>query len=576
MNKIRLSLFVLVALVVAGSSLFAQSVEEGRKFYYYERYESAKNQFEKVLQSNPKNEEAIYWLGQTLIDDNDSLAAKDLYQKALMENGNSPLLLAGMGHVELLEGKVNDARQRFETAISLSKGKDVDVFNAVGKANAQTRLGDANYAIEKLTQATNVRRFKNPYTYLYMGDAYRKLVDGGGAITSYRKALELEPGLAAAEYRIGRIYLTQNNSDYFIPAFERAVLKDPQFAPAYYELFYYWYSRDINKAAEYFDKYLAVADKKHTDEYDRISIIYARKAFQDAINAAKQKIEANPNDDPRYYKLIAYSYDELKDSVNALEYLNQYFSRQKEGDFVPMDYVFKAKLLSKFPGNEDKISDAYTQAIDLDTAKANKIKYATEAANLMAKAKKYQRQIDWMAKTSELKGDKLSEFEYYTFCKAVSDAISASNDTTEIMELYPMGDSITNAYITAFPDKPQGYSYRVLIAKKADKDTTLGLAIEPMEQQNAYLLKEGSESGKKTAFSNYYYMLFYYTQYVKDMTRVEGYKKAIEVAGKMMELYPDTNSEENKFAAQTRNQLQGALDKFEKSQQEYNEKVNRK
>lgn len=568
MNKIRLSLFVLVAVVVAGSSLFAQSVEEGRKFYYYDRFESAKNQFEKILASDPKNEEAIYWLGQTLIEDKDSLAAKDLYQKALTANGNSPLLLAGMGHVELLEGKTNDARQRFETAISLSKGKNIDVLNAIGKANAQTRLGDANYAIEKLKQATEVRRFKDPYTYLYMGDAYRKLIDGGGAITAYRKALEMDPKLAAAEFRIGKIYLTQNNTDYFLPSFEKAVEMDPNFAPGLYQLFYYWYSRDINRAANYFDRYLAASDKKPSDEYDRISIIYARKAFQEAINVAKQKIQANPNDDPRYYKLIAYSYDELKDSVNAKSYMDQYFTKQKAEDFVPMDYVFEAKLLSKFPGNEDSISAYYTRAIALDTVKANKIQYAAEAANIMAKAKKYQRQIDWMAKTSELKGDKLSEFEYYTFCKAVSDAITASADTLEIMELYPMGDSITNAYIQAFPDKPQGYSYRVLIAKKADKDTSKGLALEPMRQQNDYLAKEMSESGKKTIFSNYYYMLFYYTQYAKGITRVEGYQQAIAVAEKMMELYPDAASEENKFAQQTKTQLQGALDQFEKAQQQ--------
>ena len=52
-----------------------------------------------------------------------------------MANSNNPLLLAGMGHIELLEGKTQDARNRFETAISLSQGKNVAVLNAVGFAN---------------------------------------------------------------------------------------------------------------------------------------------------------------------------------------------------------------------------------------------------------------------------------------------------------------------------------------------------------------------------------------------------------------------------------------------------------
>ena len=45
--------------------------------------------------------------------------------------------------IELLEGKTNDARQRFETAISLSKAKDIDVLNAIGQANADVNAKTA-------------------------------------------------------------------------------------------------------------------------------------------------------------------------------------------------------------------------------------------------------------------------------------------------------------------------------------------------------------------------------------------------------------------------------------------------
>ncbi len=44
MNKILLSL---VVVLVAGSSLFAQSVEQGKKFYYYKRFKSAKAELKK-------------------------------------------------------------------------------------------------------------------------------------------------------------------------------------------------------------------------------------------------------------------------------------------------------------------------------------------------------------------------------------------------------------------------------------------------------------------------------------------------------------------------------------------------
>ena len=44
-----------------------------------------------------------------------------------------------------------------------------------------------------------------------------------------------------------------------------------------------------------------------------------------------------------------------------------------------------------------------------------------------------------------------------------------------------------------------------------------------------------------------------------------NYQKAISIADEMISLYPDANSEENKYAAGIKNQLQSALDKYNKS-----------
>ncbi|HRQ52441.1 MAG TPA: tetratricopeptide repeat protein, partial [Agriterribacter sp.] len=133
----------MVAAVLLCNVAFAQSVDEGRKFFYYEKYNSAKETLEKALAAKPDDVDAAYWLGQTLIELNDIAGAAKVYQTALQAKGSNPLLLVGMGHAELLEHKGNDARQRFETAISLTKGKDVDILNAVGRANADAPDGDA-------------------------------------------------------------------------------------------------------------------------------------------------------------------------------------------------------------------------------------------------------------------------------------------------------------------------------------------------------------------------------------------------------------------------------------------------
>ncbi|HLZ89966.1 MAG TPA: tetratricopeptide repeat protein, partial [Puia sp.] len=207
-NKMRKSLLLVASVVGLCNIAFAQTVDQGKKFLYYQRYKSANDVFDKILAGNPNNIDAIYWKGQTLLAQHDSTAAGDLYSKALQTNGNAPLLLAGMGGVELRMGKTADAKQRFETAISLTKGKDVNVLNAVADNNIDARNGDAQYAIEKLTQATQVKNFNNSDTYVLMGDAYRKLIDGGNAVQSYQKALAMDPKDAEAKYKIGKIYET--------------------------------------------------------------------------------------------------------------------------------------------------------------------------------------------------------------------------------------------------------------------------------------------------------------------------------------------------------------------------------
>src|ERR1700761_6950662 len=146
-KKMRIGLLVAGVACVCNVA-FGQSVDQGKKFLYYQRYKSAKDVFDKILASNPNNIDAVYWQGQTLLAMKDSVAAQDLYSKTLQSNGNAPLLLAGMGNVELRTGKTADAKQHFETAISLTKGKDINVLNAVADNTIDAHSGDPAYAIE--------------------------------------------------------------------------------------------------------------------------------------------------------------------------------------------------------------------------------------------------------------------------------------------------------------------------------------------------------------------------------------------------------------------------------------------
>src|SRR5438876_1210576 len=113
MRKIKI-ISLVFSLLVSGNMLFAQGLDEGKKLFYYERYNSAKDVFNKLITANPNNVDAIYWLGQAYLGSEDPASAKALYQKSINANPNAPLLLAAMGHIALLDGNGSDARNRFE------------------------------------------------------------------------------------------------------------------------------------------------------------------------------------------------------------------------------------------------------------------------------------------------------------------------------------------------------------------------------------------------------------------------------------------------------------------------------
>ncbi len=537
MIRIRLSL--LVAATVVGNSISAQTVEQGKKFLYYERYKSAQETFQKVLDANPNNIDAVYWLGQTMVhrkDTRDTAGAKALYQKMLATNGNAPLLLVGIGHIELMQGNTTDSKQRFETAISLTKAKDINVLNAVGYAAVDAKAGDANYAIEKLNLATQTKNFNNAQTYVILGDAYRKLIDGGNAVLNYQKALSLDSKLAEAQFKIGMIYLTQNNRDYFLPAFEKAVQIDPAYAPAYYQLYYYYYFRDVNKAAEYLDKYIANSDQGPEVEYARAELMYVSGKSADARAKAKELIaQLGDKVSPRMYRMVAYTSDTLGDIPAAKQAMENFFAKADTSMIIGADYEEMGKIYSKLPDSATKNQafQYYKQAIARDTLPENKTKYANEAAELA-------KQLNNKAASADI--------------AAIVYATKKNPDAPDLYQWgmanyqagnYKTSDSIfCGMYESKFPNQIFGYLWCAR-SKHAEDDSlnSGGLAVDAYDKL-ATVARSLPDSAKykPQILESYFYLASYYNDVKKDKS------KAIFYLQKVLEVDP-TNENAQKFIA---------------------------
>ena len=567
MKKV-VSLVLLAFLIV--NSLLAQTLADGIKMLSYEKNQTAIDIFKKLYDADQKDPQKIYWYGQGFLAFDDMKGAKAVYQKALQDGINDALIIVGMGHVELMEGgDVNSAKQKFEQAITMAKNiKDKKlklklypyVLDAIGRANADggSKIGDPTYGVDKLKEAAELD-LKTADISINMGINYLKMGadEGGDAVKAYMDAATREPNNPIASYRIGKIYQSQNNKELFEQYYTTTIAADPTFPPVYLSLYDYYAYRDVSKAKEYIEKYIQYADKSCETDYFYADYLFREGKYQESIEKAKV---LESGDCKSYYRtslLYAYNYDRLGDTTKAKTYIDKYFVDAPTKKIRNTDFDIAIDIYSKISGSENSAASYIQKAIDADTSVANKVKYCNRAAAIYGKSKQFGEQIKWLEKAIQLKGGTMGEFDYYS----LANTAFSGKDFVATME-------ISKKYIAAFPDKPQGYSFNVRAAKAIDTSATLGLAIDPILQQNDFLKKQNELLNKDTVankkaidkntnilYSNFCYLMGYYNDVQKDVP------KALDACDNIIALYPDVTSEQNKFGVKIKEALQKSLSK---------------
>ncbi len=447
-----------------------QTIQEGINHLYADRFTSATQTFQKILAVNPNVIEATYWLGQTYLDMDDNDAARQLYDKALMANGNAPLLMVGKGHVLLLDKKLDQARDIFESALTLSrtkKGDDPAILNAIGRANVDAKDGNLSYAIEKLELALQ-RDPKNAEIALNLGNAYRKANPGSGggkAYENYKLALQLNPNFVYPYIRIAKLFETQKNWDFYLENLNKAIEKDPSFSLAYYELFYYYFQTlKYNEADMYLKKYLGtrINEKDIMDEHLHAQLCWARKEFDCAITKAVNVYNTmGPTKvKPRVLRLLAYSYKDKNDFTNAKKYLDEFWAKEKD-PFVPQDYTLKAEVYAGAGVPCEELYGLFLDGAAADSILQSKIDYLTSAADYFKNknCKKQEADMRMMVFNTMKNPSPVRLFNLGLNYMQAGDLNKA--------------DSLFQAYNKAFPDSIYGYSFRGRINFTLDTSMTV-------------------------------------------------------------------------------------------------------
>lgn len=546
MKKTTITFLAAGLLFVSG--LRAQSIPEGVNHLNSGRVNSAVTNFEKLLAVNPNNVDAIYWLGQSYFDINEISsarikAARDLYEKGLQSSNNAPILLVGLGHVELLENKTNDARQHFESALTLTrtkKGDDAGIALAVGRANVDAKTGDFNYAIEKLKALVD-RGEKNPEILLQLGNAYRKAnpgQGGGPAYESYNKALEISPNFAIASLRLAKLFESQKNWELVLKYLNEAVTKDPKFSEGYYELFYYYFFRaKFPEAEDQIKKYIGskLPESEIQDEYLYSQLSWARKDFDDAVIRG-EKVVSNLGDKtkPKVYRLLTDAYikkgDTLNkrgDSVNAsANYVlakknsDMFFLKKNPEDIILPDYENKAIILAKTGGTPDEIYNTYMSGVALDTTTDAKVGYLKKGIVYFKESKLRDKEALMLQKLIEIK-PKPTINDYFDLTLAYYFSSNNAKSRDEALRM-----------IEKFPDQVYGYDWAFKNSSQV-LDTLKKDSIAVPDALKLYDFSQKDTTKFKTQYLNSVrYLAGYYINTAKDK------EKALEFFAKWRDADP--------------------------------------
>ncbi|MGB4845363.1 MAG: tetratricopeptide repeat protein [Ferruginibacter sp.] len=510
-------LTLIMIFAMSAFAVQAQSIKEARNEIYYQRYETAKTVLQSVI-SNDKTPEAFYLLGEIYLKEKNNDAARKILQQGLdyvkaedISMKKAPLVHIGWAHLLLNEGKTAEARQLMEEVLNAGKNKDADALYAAGRANIDSKYGDITWAVATLGKAVNRDR-KNPAVYTALADAYKKAIDGSNAVIFYDKALSVDSKFAEAMYKKGRLYKSHNNPQVYLEKFRTALTIDENYAPAMYELYYYYFYTDVAYAKEYLDKYEQVAEKSIELDYMKTDLLFVSQKYPEAISSANAIMtKAGKGVKPRIYKLLAYSQAYSGDSVSALKNMNTYFEKQIDTSIVAKDFELKAKLLETLNPDKSLALEWYKKAVAAEEDKKERTGYMYALADIQKELGNREREAVWREAVFTNK-EKPTNLDIYKWGMALySD------------EDYVKADSVFAIYESKYPEQIHGYLWRARCNALIDTAMTMGLAVPHYVKLARVADSVDAQKNKAVILRAYNYLGIYEANITKNYPVSLGY-----------------------------------------------------
>jgi len=548
----------LLAILFVGSTLavpvVAQDVQSALKDIEADRFTKAGQTLTQLANSSPSAENQFY-LGYYYLRSGQPDKAKAAFEKGAAAEKKDQLNNVGLGGVALVKGDRAGGTTMINNAVAATKNKNQDVLiRGAEMFTISEKTNDPARALELLTIADEKdKKNENAEIEMLMGDAYFLKNDGGNAITKYENALQINPNLAEANYKIGRLYLRGKNYTKAQEFFKLAIQNDPEFAPTY--LAYadaLANSRAYKSAAQNYELYV---QKSGTTDPERLLDVaryrFLAQDYQGAttyLDQLKGKVN-NPIADRMY----GWAYYGLNQPQQAVEALNRFIS-SSPNKVIYDDYKYLGRAYGMLNTPEgDSLSVAYLEkAAPLDTTE----NLYRDIAEKYYKTKRFDKAANYYAKTiqNEKKPNNndflwlgLANYQYAP--RVGRDSLAAPVDTAQIDQIkqnyYLKADSAfakmaQNVESIAGKTYPLAYYYRAqstYYANAKDPQQAAAAATPLYQKFIEQATAPQSDSTQKVDYSRY--LVTAYKALAGFSVQQKDDEKAKEYFAKVLEINPN-------------------------------------
>jgi len=537
-----------LGLVLVGSAVHAQSLDDAKKAIGAEQYQKAKSMLKNLTVSQPTKDENYFYLGWVYLQQDEPDSAKLTFNKGLAVNPKSALNLVGLGAVARLDKDQATATSDFNQAISISK-KDAGPYVYIGKSYLLVPNGgavapaDANAAIDILNKGIALNA-KDPNLYLTLGAAQLSQLKSTDAYGNFTTVQSLDPKSAAASVALGVISKYANNYDDAENNFKAAIAIDPNYGPAYRE----WAETDLRwansdakmsakklEAVEHYQKYLSLTDMSLESQMRYADFLISAKDPADykILEQLATDMSKSASTNLRIYRYLGYAAYENKDYAAGLTALNTWMTKADPKRIIPADYLYLGRL--QIATGKDSLGvQNLKKAYDLDSTQADVFQEIAKSdytnKKYLEAANAYKEYIDKSHKATlnDYLSEALSFYKEYTteyYSKAVpkpvpDTALLTKSDTA--FSYIQHKASAPVAIVALYQAREQDF-------KEPDRTTSKGLAKPFYEQYIALTTAKGIKDGDKPFLAEAYdYLGRYYERAVKDDAKAtEAYTNAL-------------------------------------------------